>query len=267
MKEDNINKKNDGLGSINFLDIDESGKVKTVELEVDDKRISEIEKSSSTTREYTDDMKQMVAGTYVEKQEKIRKKEEEKKEKKSNFKIKLAIFALVVISLIIYSFISYSSIKTTIKERNINEKITFLKNNADYANDIKSYFTELSTNADNYQKNYLRESAVKSKANTLKDSIEKEILRLSDSESIFKKYGAEELYAILYGRLTEVQNLAIVQNSGGTSLDIAYKTNEFVSNENSNSTKYENSLKAYLTKNEIPFVEENGQLIYSVEKE
>lgn len=256
---------NDDLGTINFLDIDSSGKVLKIEEDIEDTRIPEIEKEVTPERELTRDEKEMVAGTFIANEEERRKKEEERIEKQKNNQIKIVLLGVMILSVIIYGFIGYFSIQKTVKQRDIEAKIVFLTDNANYANDIKGYFKDLTTNANNYYKNYINQLSMKNKAKNYNDSIEKEINKLVEKKETFTKYKADDLYAIIYGRLNEAKNLATIQAAGGDATDLAYKTNEFVITENSNSEKYEAALKKYLTDNEIPFTESNGQLIYDSE--
>lgn len=262
------NSEKDSLGSINFLDIDpESGKMLQIEDNKTDLSIPDVEISENNEREITNEMQSIINGTYIEDQQKAEAEAKKKAEEKKLRSAKFIVSIITIIAVVIASIYSFTTLQESARQRTIQERTVFLSANAFYANNTKDYFKTLTSNADNYQKDIIKEYSMKNKAKTVGESIEKEISRLETKKEDFDKYDASELYGIIYGRLNEAKNLAKVQNNGGKREDIAYKTNEFIINENENADMYNQKLKDYLIKSDIPFTETDKKISYSVDNQ
>lgn len=252
---------------INFIDLDKSsGKITTYQNNEENYEIPERVTELHNDVPMTDEMKTIVQGTYVEEQAKQKEIEQKAKEKANVMMAKVFVGILVAIGVIAYGIFSFMSLRGVENKKVIKEKTEFLVNNASYANDIKTYYTQLVNNADNYQNEVIFEASMKQKAKDVESKIIAEISTLEKNKESFEEFGAISLYDVIHARLDEVQKLAEFQQEGGEILDIVTNTNEFIVNENDNAEVYNKTLKEYLAENEIPYKESDGAIIYTVDE-
>lgn len=254
---------------LNILDIDvNSGKLTSSESIKNSKTLPEIIPKIQIEEDdtpLTKEQEEMINGTYQENEAK-REIERAKAKKESEVKVfKTVALVLLTVVLCFYSFGVYLKMEDTKKQIRIQERVTFLTDNAVFNNNIRAIFTNLRTNAVELQ-NGLRSKAIyESKAKEYKKEIESEISSLHDNKNIFSRYDADKLYANLDERLAQAQALADYQKNNSEVVDIIVKTNAYITSEESSKSSYLVILEDYLKNSSIPYSWQNGMLKYQVD--
>lgn len=259
----------DELGTINFIDIDvESGKLTTTESNQNSTIIPEIAPEVQTEENstpLTQEQEEMLAGTYRENEEKRKIAREEAKIEDEKKKFKTLGLILVTVLLCFYAFGTYLKCDSLAQQVKIQERVSFLSNNASYNNNIRALFTNLRTNAVELQSGVRSSTIYKSKAKSYVSDIEAQINSLKDNKKFFEEYGASSLYENLDERLSQVLALAQYQKDHSDVVDVILKTNAYITAEETNKNSYLGILEDYLKNNKIPYSYEDGKLNYKID--
>lgn len=255
--------------TISFLDVDtDSGKMTSLDFKQNSSKIPEVVPEIQTEEDDTPltlEQEEILNGTYIENEKKREIERENAKKQAEVRKFNTICIVLVTVVLCFFTFGAYLKVNETLELNRIQEKVDFLTNNAVYGNNIRAIYTNLRSNAAEFQSGVRTKTKYEYKAKEYLEEIEGQISSLHSSKDLFIKYEAEALYDNLDERLGQAKALAEYQKEHFEALDVVLKTNAYITAEESSQSRYITRLEDYLKTFRIPYSYENGNIKYKID--